>query len=92
MKTVCVIELVSTLEMKIHSAQVTYPASFMSPAAVFLLKFTFKAKAKHFKLGWWSIVATWKDAKWLHCEALKGSKEEESRRTKGFPRLMAQVH
>lgn len=30
--------------------------------------------------------------KWLHCEALKGSKEEESKRASGSWRLMTPVH
>lgn len=56
-----VTELAAILETQ-HIQQHIHCVFFYSPAAVFLLKSTFKAMAKHFKLGWPSIVATWKDA------------------------------
>lgn len=94
MKTVSVIELAATLETQQnrHRIHCIFFFSSSSPAAVFLLKCTFKAKAKHFKLGWLSIVATWRDANGFIVRPLKGSKEEESRRARGSWRLMTPVH
>lgn len=58
---VSVAESVITSEAQNAPCHIDY-VLFSPPAAVFLLKSTFKAKAKHFKLWWPSIVATWRDA------------------------------
>lgn len=85
------IELAATLATQ-HIQRHMHRVFFSPPAAVFLLKSAFKAKAKHFKLGWPSIVATWRDANGFIVEVLKGCEEEESRRASGSWWLMTPVH
>lgn len=85
------IELAATLETQ-HTQHHIHCIFFLLLQLLSSWKPPSKQRQKHFKLGWPSIVATWRDANGFIVEVLKGSKDAESRRAWGWWRPMTPVH
>lgn len=73
-----------------HSAPHTLPLFFS--CSCFPLAIHLQSEGKTFQLSAAKYRSNLERFKWLHCEALKGSKEEKSRRVRGSWRLMTPVH
>lgn len=66
--------------------------SFFFSCSCFPLEINLQSKGKTFQVGVAEYRSNLEGCKWLHCEALKASKEEESRKVRGSWRLMTPVH
>lgn len=78
------------LRNKACSALRTLPLFFS--CSCLPLEIHLQSKGKTFRLSVAKYRSNLEGCKWLHCEALKGNKEEKSRRARGSWRLMTLVH
>lgn len=73
-----------------HSALHTLPLFFS--CSCFPLAMHLQSKGNTFQLSVAKYRSNLERFNWLHCEALKGSNEEKSRRVRGSRRLMTPLH
>lgn len=77
-----------TQHVRRHIHYVFFPLS----CSCFPLETHLQSKGKTFQVVVAEYRSNLEGCKWLHCEALKGSKEGESKRARGLWRLMTLVH
>lgn len=85
-----VTELAAVLETQ--HIQLHIHCLFFFSCSCFSLEINLQSNGKTFQVGVAEYRSNLEGCKWLHCEALKARKEEESRRVRGTWRLMTPVH